>query len=187
MIAACVFAAKIGTMIICSPSLVAIWGHSRQQGMQSERSLKPFALQWTAGKAKTRREWCHAVLSCVSGDTRRHKHVHDGNTENHQSHNDPNKYSAPDSSGISSGEIPPGLEDRIRNLPDLWWFERQDKVGWGLALSCVESWPPKNSHLTFNKSKCYLLGLKHVMLVLYHIFCKQDVTCQKKKKLHPIK
>lgn len=78
MIAACVFAAKIGTMIICSPSLVAVWGHSRQQGMQPERSLKPFALQWTAGKAKTRREWCHAVLSCVSGDTRRHKHVHDG-------------------------------------------------------------------------------------------------------------
>lgn len=36
MIAACVLAAKFGTMIICLPSLVALWGHSRQQGTQPE-------------------------------------------------------------------------------------------------------------------------------------------------------
>lgn len=30
------FAASVGTMIICPPSLVAIWGHSGQQGTQPE-------------------------------------------------------------------------------------------------------------------------------------------------------
>lgn len=167
MIAACVFAAKIGTMIICSPSLVAIWGRSRQQGTQPEHSLRPFALQWTDGKAKARREWCHAVLSCVSGDTRRHKHVHGGKVraadryidmcslETQNSKQEHKKKQWSDTSYMTKRVLfelleltvfgRPGLEE----LPDLWRFDRQDKVSWekwrraNIALSCLESWPPK--------------------------------------------
>lgn len=36
------FEAQVGTMIICPPSLVAIWGHGGQQGTQPEDQLRPF-------------------------------------------------------------------------------------------------------------------------------------------------